>query len=207
MIKAALVDLEVGNMRSLTAALEFLGVQYVVTADSNQLAASTHIILPGVGAFDAAVSQLRTLGLEDVLRSFVQKENRPILGVCLGMQMLFAGSEEGSLPGLGFVDGKATKLEASHTKSTKVPHVGFSTVHGYSDEGLFRGLGPTADFYFTHSYAIPGMHGVANIAECQHTSPFVAGFQVGLLCGVQFHPEKSQATGLALLRNFLRLTA
>src|SRR5207253_3092094 len=123
----------------------------------------------------------------------------------LGMQLLCESSEEGSLPGLGLMPGRFLRLASSPHSQQKVPHVGFSSVYGYREDGLFTGLGQKSDFYFTHSYALPVLKQDCNAAFCDHVQPFVAAFQNENICGVQFHPEKSQSTGLRLISNFLEL--
>jgi imidazole glycerol-phosphate synthase subunit HisH len=197
-----LVDLGIGNIRSLTAALSWLGAVHEVTTDPTVLDAASHVLLPGVGAFDAAMDRIDELGLRGPLRA-AANGGKPLLGVCLGMQLLFEESEEGAARGLGLAPGRVVRLEAARERGIKVPHVGFSPVYGHRSEGLFDGLGPIADFYFTHSYAAREISDDANAGFCDHACPFLAAFERGNLCGVQFHPEKSQSTGLALLSNFL----
>lgn len=191
------------NLFSLASALQFLGVPFDVSTDPAAVLAATHVILPGVGAFDAAARQLADQGLVPALREHALRRRRPLLGVCVGMQLLFSGSEEGVLPGTGLITGRLHRLAPG--AGYRVPHVGFSPVHGFAPHALFEGFREGACFYFTHSYAttveIPG----ANVARCTHAQPFVAALQAGNICGVQFHPEKSQANGLQLLANFLRL--
>ena len=130
---------------------------------------------------------------------------RPLLGVCLGMQLLFDHSDEGVLPGIGLVAGVFKRLTPDPMRQRRVPHVGFSPIFGHRPVGLFENIGPVASFYFTHSYALSALDGADVVALCDHAQPFVAAFQRGNICGAQFHPEKSQSNGLRLLSNFLRL--
>jgi glutamine amidotransferase len=204
-MQVCVIDLGVSNIRSLTSALSFLGARHLVTNRSNDLLAATHVILPGVGAYDAAMQSINALNLSESLRHHALIRKLPILGVCLGMQLLFEGSEEGQLPGLGIMHGTFMKLLPSGTKGSKVPHVGFSPVYDFKDEGLFSGFGAHPHFYFTHSFAMPAVAPPCNVALCDHMQPFVAAFQLGNLCGAQFHPEKSQSTGLRLLSNFIEI--
>jgi glutamine amidotransferase len=206
-MNVVVVDLGVGNIRSLTSALTYLGAPHLVSDDPRVLGTATHIILPGVGAFDPAMAMIAERSFAGPLRAYANESKRPLLGVCLGMQLLCAGSDEGVLPGLGLMPGRFVKLESYPGSPQKVPHVGFSPVYGYRETGFFKGFGPQAHFYFTHSYALPQIEADCNAAFCDHVRPFVAGFQRENICGVQFHPEKSQSAGLRLISNFLEATA
>lgn len=204
-MRVVVLEMGTANLFSLASALRFLGVPFEVTAEPAAVSGATHLVLPGVGAFDPAMRQLEALGLVPAIRAHALERRRPMIGVCLGMQLLFEGSEEGALPGLGLLPGRLARLQpgAGH----RVPHVGFSPVHGFAPTGLFDGFADGPSFYFTHSYAlgtdVPG----ANAARCSHATPFTAAVQAGNVCGVQFHPEKSQGNGLRLLANFVRLPA
>ena len=199
------VDLGIGNMQSLTSALGFLGLTPSVSSDPAAVADASHVILPGVGAFDAAMEAIDTRGFEAPLHQHALGERKPLLGVCLGMQLLTSGSEEGVRPGLGLISGHVRRLVPSRATHHKVPHVGFSTVRGHQPVGLFHGMQSTVQFYFTHSYGLDRVTGdveMLNATYCDHSVPFIAGLQQNNICGVQFHPEKSQSTGLRLLSNF-----
>ena len=206
-MKVMIVDAGMGNIHSLISALNYLGVEPVVTDDPAAFESATHVILPGVGAFDAAMQSLGDRSLTGTLQRYAVDKKKPLLGVCLGMQLLFQGSEEGRLPGLALMPGRFLRLAPDLGLCRKVPHVGFASIYGYREVGLFRGLGPNSHFYFTHSYGLPSSNGDWNVASCAHTQPFVAAFQKDHLCGVQFHPEKSQSTGLRLISNFLELSS
>ena len=204
MANVTIIDMGMGNIRSLASALEFLGVAHTVSDSVDSLRVATHVILPGVGAFDAAMSKLDDLALIEPIRTEVLEHGKPILGICLGMQLLCSSSEEGRLSGLELVPGRFVRLQANLTLNYKVPHVGFAEVRGYDPIGLFEGLGERSYFYFTHSFALfdsPGR--TFNVAYCNHSRRFVAGFQHEAMCGAQFHPEKSQSSGLRMLRNFI----
>lgn len=200
------IDLGIGNIRSLTSALGYLGVGHVVLADPSTLDEATHIILPGVGSFDAAMQSMERLSFIEPLREYVLEDAKPLLGVCLGMQLLCEGSEEGQHAGLGLIAGRSRKLVADGESHRKVPHVGFASVYGHSEEGLFKDIATHSEFYFTHSYGLQSVEEELNATWCDHSQPFVAGFQKANICGVQFHPEKSQSTGLRLLSNFFERT-
>lgn len=194
------VDLGIGNLASLKAALRYLGADFEVSADAGRISAAPAIILPGVGAFDAAVSKLDALGLR---RSLVDRgaAEAPILGICLGMQLLFAASEEGQADGLGIFDETVVRL--GREASSKVPHVGFDHVGASAGTWLGEALGPNSDFYFTHSFApVEGPAG-ASIGRCPYDGGFVAAVERWPVVGAQFHPEKSQSAGLSFLAAFL----
>jgi len=204
-MRVVVVDLGTSNIRSLVAALAYLGVTPVVSSAAADLDQASHVILPGVGAYDAAMASMETLGLAAPLRRHARDQARPLLGVCLGMQLLFDGSEEGERPGLGLIPGRLQLMQPDSHMRRKVPHVGFAALHGFRPDGLFDGLGPRTDCYFTHSYALPAWTADGNAAWCDHSTPFVAAFQAGRVCGAQCHPEKSQSSGLRLLSNFFSL--
>ena len=194
------VDHGVGNIGSLASALRFLGATFEVTSDPVALRSSTAVILPGVGAFQIAAERLDALGLRAPLRDRVA-DGMPILGVCLGMQLLFAGSEEGPGDGLGLLDGRCERLGA--TPGVKVPHVGFDTVHYPEGSWLREELGAEADYYFTHSYAVRSSENV-QVGRCDYDGGLVAVIDDWPVLGAQFHPEKSQTSGLRLLLAFVR---
>jgi imidazole glycerol-phosphate synthase subunit HisH len=201
-VRAALVNVGIGNIDSVERALRHLGVPYHTVADPVALAAATHVVLPGVGAFRAGMEALHAHGLVEPLRGLGGAGACRILGVCLGMQLLGAHSEEGDCEGLGLLPFRVRRMQANPAAGVKVPHVGFSLVQGHDPSGLFADLDANADFYFTHSYAVRDVGVPCNRATCHHGEPFAAAFDTGTVCAVQFHPEKSQANGLRLLRNF-----
>lgn len=193
------VDLGVGNIGSLSSALRFLGTPFVVTSEPDAVAEGSALILPGVGSFDAAVRRVDELGLrEPLLRSI--EVGLPLLGVCLGMQLLMEASDEGSGRGLGAIPGRCERLGRS--RSTKVPHVGFDTVRFQVGSWLGETVSESADFYFTHSFALRGSPAPGD-GICGYDGDFVAVVERWPVVGVQFHPEKSQTSGLALLKAFL----
>jgi imidazole glycerol-phosphate synthase subunit HisH len=201
------VDMGTANMFSLTSALQFLGAAFDVSASPERVRRASHLILPGVGAFQPAAAQLRRDGMLDALRFACLTRECPILGVCLGMQLLFERSDEGDGDGVGLFDGGLRALSPSQSGAHRVPHVGFAPVSGFVPTGVFDGFDDDPMFYFTHSFARRESIADANAAWCAHTEPFVAAVQKRNVCGVQFHPEKSQVNGLRLLANFLRQPA
>ncbi|PZN12559.1 MAG: imidazole glycerol phosphate synthase subunit HisH [Bacillota bacterium] len=213
-----MIDYGTGNVHSLGKALERAGCAVRLTRDPRQLAAAAGLVLPGVGAFGPAWRRLEETGLADSIRALVA-EGRPILGVCLGMQLLAEGSEEdGDWPGLGFLPGRASRF----TGVPKVPHMGWNRIRPQPGMRLLAGVEAGSFAYFVHSYRIPwpagdgrgpaadpaaappapGSGDDVKVALADYGGPFVAAVERGNVFGTQFHPEKSGAAGLRILRNF-----
>ncbi len=201
-IDPVIVDLGLGNVGSLENALGFLGLGVRLSDDPDDIREATHLILPGVGAFDHAVCEMDRRGLRQELYNLANVEKVPIIGICLGMQLLFESSEEGTEQGLGLIPGKLERIKSGPGDAVKVPHAGFSKVRLEQTSGFFNEMGDFQSFYFTHSYAIRGSHLNFESAICDYGFPFAAAFRKGNIYGTQFHPEKSQSAGLRCLVNF-----
>ena len=211
-MKVAIVDYGVGNLLSVQRALEFLGVHPLVTSDFEVIQAADRVILPGVGAFGNAMEVLNVSGLADVLRRIIH-ENIPFLGICLGMQLLFEESEEfGYHKGLGFLEGRVISLpdKTLDGKGLKIPHIGWDELHRPADitwsDTLLTDTQPGEAVYFVHSFmAAPQVKSsvLAYTVYGGHEIPAVV--QKDSIIGCQFHPEKSGAVGLEILRNFIQL--
>lgn len=198
----AILDYGMGNRASVQNALTFLGHESVVTQDAATIASATHLILPGVGAFGDGMKAIRERGLDQVMAHEIAK-GKPLLGICLGMQLLASKGEEGGLhDGLGFIPGIVRRLAAGELR---LPHVGWNDVTPKVGESLLIGAEPHV-FYFVHSFALVPDDLQDVIATCEYGEPFVAGVRRGNVMGVQFHPEKSQGSGLGVLKNFLSIT-
>lgn len=202
----AIVDYGMGNLGSVANMLRRLGVPACITGDPVCVARADKLILPGVGAFDQGMRSLGSRGLVDVLRERVLEQGVPLLGICLGMQLLTRGSEEGSLPGLGWFEADTVRFRApvqspGSGQTLKIPHMGWKPVAVRKPDTLFKGLEAGARFYFVHSYHVVGdPEDIVAVAE--HGDEFVAAIEKDHISGVQFHPEKSHRYGMALLRNF-----
>ncbi len=194
----AVLDGGTGNLRSVTAAIRRAGGRAVVTADHRVAREAAALVLPGVGAFDPGIAALRSTGLDRVVRAFAE-EGRPVLGVCLGLQLLHEGSDEGTSPGLGLLPGRARRLRAAG--SVKVPHMGWNQVAWTTSHPFLADLGSPTRFYFVHSYAVP--MGPAAVASTDHGAVFAAACARGSVFATQFHPERSGAAGLALYRRLV----
>jgi len=192
-----LVDSGGTNIGSVRYALERLGVLAELSADAARIRAATHVILPGVGAARPAMQQLHKLDLIDTLRALQQ----PVLGVCLGMQLLFESSEESDTECLGLLPGRVRHFAMS--TALRVPHMGWNRLQARAENSLLHGLHKNDYAYFVHSYAAP--LGDYTLASCDYAGEFSAIVQNNNFYGMQFHPERSSRVGALLLQNFLRL--
>lgn len=197
-----IVDYGMGNIRSIQSTLKYLGVDQVsVSANYDTLNNSDKIILPGVGSFGKAMSRIRERELDKILNDLVIENGKPLLGICLGMQLLGKSStEDGMNEGLGFVDADVIKFDNTHIK---VPHVGINQVHVNHACKIYEGFKEEPDFYFVHSYKMVSDKEI-NQSMCEYGGEFIASFEQNNIAGVQFHPELSQNNGLFLLKNFIQ---
>jgi glutamine amidotransferase len=196
-VTLAIIDSGGANISSVTHALKRLGADPVFTADADTIRSADRVILPGVGAAGAAMSRLRELGLVEC----IQQLQQPVLGICLGMQLLFEQSDEDGVECLGIIPGTLEILPAS--QGIRVPHMGWNTTTVKRQDPLLNGLPEHPWFYFVHSYRAP--IGDSTLATCQHGEPFAAIVRKKNFRGVQFHPERSARSGARLLANFLEL--
>tara|TARA_B100000959_G_scaffold263875_1_gene303711 strand:- start:203 stop:826 length:624 start_codon:yes stop_codon:yes gene_type:complete len=203
--RVAVVDYGMGNVWSVISALRYLGATVELVRDLEVLARADFMVLPGVGSFKKGMENLKESGLDEVIRSAAIVNNAKILGICLGMQLLGSQSEEdGETAGLGLVTNRVERFTTKEVGQNKIPHVGFNPVRFSEQKGLFSDLPETSDFYFTHSYRMLVDKIEGRYATCSYGIDFLAAFEIGNICGAQFHPEKSQTNGLILLRNFLK---
>ena len=198
----AIIDSGGANIASVRFALERLGVDAELTADADVIWAAERVILPGVGAAPVAMTQLQAAGLVDCIRGLTQ----PVLGICLGMQLLFERSEEGDTPLLGLIGGTCAALDAS--SGLTVPHMGWNRLipqEGAESHPLLAGIAPGAHVYFVHSFAAPLSDDT--VAACDYGGLFTALAAQGNFMGAQFHPERSGPVGARILQNFINLPA
>ncbi len=201
-----IVDYGLGNIISVLGAIERLGQKSVVTSDPEVLASTEKLILPGVGAFGDGMRNLHERGLVQTLEELVFQEKKPILGICLGAQLFTRHSEEfGSHQGLGWLDAAVKSLK-SGDPDLRVPHVGWNELHVHGDSILLTGISPGSLFYYVHSYYIDTNDEDIVVGSCEYGMRFPALLQLGNVYAAQFHPEKSQLHGLAMMRNFLELS-
>lgn len=193
----AIVDYGVGNLHSITNAMEYVGLETRVTGDAKELEQADGIILPGVGAFPDAANKLRNTGLDQILRT--QSAQKPVLGICLGMQLLFHGSEEiCPTRGLGLISGWVDRIQTDR----KLPHIGWNSLTFEHNSPLFKGLDDGVYVYFVHSFCGLVQHQEYVTARTDYGTSVVAAVGRGNVFGCQFHPEKSGEVGLQILRNF-----
>ncbi len=198
-----IIDYGMGNLGSIANMLKKIGVSAVVSSDIEVIAQAKKIILPGVGAFDNGMTRLNEMGLLPVINERVINDGVPVLGICLGMQLMTLGSEEGMLPGLGWIDAETVRFKFGPKQSAlKIPHMGWNIVTIAKDCELFASMNASPRFYFVHSY-----HAVCRCPEnvlvwTQYGYEFAAGFSRANITGVQFHPEKSHKYGMTFLRNW-----
>ncbi len=192
-----------GNLGSVQNMLRRAGVDSIVTSDPEDVKAATRLILPGVGAFDSAMRRLDESGLRGILELKANEEKIPIMGICLGMQLLCNGSEEGQLPGLGWIDAVAKKIP--NTSGLKVPHMGWNIVEPTRSSPLTDALGEEPRFYFVHSYGVHVTDQSDSLMKCTYGIEFDAAINRGNIYGAQFHPEKSHRFGMTLLKAFADL--
>ena len=204
MTSVTIVDCGLSNIDSCVRALEYCDGDPIVTREPEVVRRAARIVLPGVGAFAEAMRRLSEAGLADAIREAAARD-RPVLGICLGMQLLATrGHENGLTEGLDLVAGEVTPLE-KHEPAERVPHIGWNTVEDLGRCALLQDVQPLSDFYFVHSYAFRPKSDDASLATTPSYGGFTSVVGKGAVFGAQFHPEKSQATGFQLLKNFIRL--
>jgi imidazole glycerol-phosphate synthase subunit HisH len=201
-----IVDYGVGNIRAFLNMFHRLNIEAKTATTATELSGARKVILPGVGAFDNAMERLNQSGMRDALDDLALRKRVPILGVCVGLQMLGAGSDEGQLPGLGWIRGRVKALE-SRTSADKlpVPHMGWNDVRPVGTTRLFDHLESGARFYFLHSYYFVCERDEDQIAVSSYGGDFACAAGTGNIFGVQFHPEKSHHYGARLLQNFAEM--
>ncbi|EOT24224.1 imidazole glycerol phosphate synthase, glutamine amidotransferase subunit [Eubacterium sp. 14-2] len=196
----AVIDYDAGNLKSVEKALKFLGEESIVTGDFREILKADKVILPGVGAFGVAMEHLKKYELDKVIREITDRQT-PFLGICLGLQLLFEGSEENDgVEGLCVLDGKILKIPDS--PGLKIPHIGWNSLHLQNQGRLFEGIAEGAFVYFVHSFYLKAEKEEIVKASTDYSVNIHASVEQGNVFACQFHPEKSSSVGLQILRNF-----
>jgi glutamine amidotransferase len=199
-VRVAVLDYGMGNLRSVAKAVERVGGEAAIAADAEEVRRADALVVPGVGAFGACVGNLQAAGLDGVIKEFLNL-GRPMLGVCLGMQVLFeTGEEGGARPGLGILHGTVARLPVG----VKVPHMGWNQARWVRDHPLLAGIPSGTSFYFVHSYACFPADDEVVVGETDYGTRFASAVARGNLFATQFHPEKSGDAGLEIYRNLIK---
>ena len=201
-VRVGIIDYQSGNIRSVANAVEFAGGAVVTVREPGDVRDCTHLILPGVGAFGFCAERLRASGLLPSVERWAFEDNKPLLGICVGMQLMAdTGEEQGRHQGLGWVGGTVRQLEKPAGSDLRIPHVGWNAVEFREPFGKFH-VGERPDFYFDHSFALDAPTSGRQVAVCEHGRAFSAIVTRDNIVAVQFHPEKSQTAGMRLLQSF-----
>lgn len=210
MTRIAIIDYDIGNVKSITNALENVGAKVLITRNESDILKSDGVILPGVGAFSYGMKKLKEYCLDSLIIRYA-KEDKPLLGVCLGMQMLFAESEEfGVSQGLGLIDGKIKKLKTLNPEFEKLPHVSWNeikkTKNSVWSNTILDGLNDSSNMYFVHTYSAHPDDEAYVLSQTEYSNyKFCSSVRKGNIYGCQFHPEKSAVEGLLIMKNFVKI--
>ena len=201
-----IIDYGSGNVQAIATIYKNLNIKFQVITNPDDLKKADKLILPGVGAFDSTMQQLIDSGLKDELNNLVINEKVPILGICVGLQVMGFGSDEGILPGLGWISGKVKKFDELKIKSKpKLPHMGWNTIRDIKDHDLFKGVDHDFGFYFVHSFHFECESEENILTISNYGDDFTSAIYLDHIIGTQFHPEKSHGNGILLFKNFAKL--
>lgn len=201
-----IIDYGLGNIRAFVNVYERLNIKTKIAHSSEEIKDASKIILPGVGAFDYAMSQLNASGMRDELEKQVVVNKIPILGICVGMQMLAKSSDEGSMPGLGWINGEVKLFETTAIPyKTRLPHMGWNNIEPVDNYRLLSGFNSQSRFYFLHSYYFVCNNEANIISTTEYGITYASAVKRDNIYGIQFHPEKSHSNGTLLLNNFAKL--
>lgn len=199
-----IIDYGMGNLRSVQKAFERIQVAANITADVNEILNADKLVLPGVGHFTQGIGNLKLKGLLNALNEAVIEKKKPILGICLGMQLMTDYSEEGNCEGFGWVRAKTQRF-TFNANGLKIPHMGWNNLSIKNSDSIFRGISSDNFFYFVHSYYVTCVNEVDVLSETSYGNKFVSSFNKDNIFGCQFHPEKSHDKGLQILKNFAEI--
>ena len=201
-----IIDYGSGNIQAIATIYKNLNIDYLIISDPDDLKKANKLILPGVGAFDATMQQLIDSGLRDELNNLVINNKVPILGICVGLQVMGFGSDEGDLQGLGWIPGKVKKFDTNKIESKpKLPHMGWNTIKDINNHNLFKGIDNEFGFYFVHSFYFECKSEGNILTTSNYGTDFASSIYSNHIIGTQFHPEKSHGNGILLFKNFAQL--
>lgn len=203
--KLVIVDYGMGNLNSVKKILDRMKVRAVVSSKPQDIEDSDKLILPGVGHFGKAMSNLKELNLLDILNEAVLVKKKPLLGICLGMQLLAKKSEEGDAEGLGWFDAEVVKFQVSDKLKYKIPHMGWNQIYLKNKSALMKNIPELSEFYFVHSYHLKANDQSDLLNETEYDYIFASAIEKDNIFGVQYHPEKSHDAGAQLIKNFIEL--
>jgi glutamine amidotransferase len=202
-MKIVIVDYQMGNIHSVARKLTILGVNYEISNDPETIRQADKLILPGVGHFGKAMQQLQESNLIEVLNDVVINQKKPILGICLGMQLMANFSEEGNVDGLGWIGGRINRFQVQDKLRYKIPHTGWNGIKICKESPMNKGLINHEEFYFVHAYYFQADKEEDILHKTTYEQEFVSAVQKNNIVGVQYHPEKSHDVGLKLIKNFI----
>lgn len=203
--RIVIVDYRTGNLNSIRRTLDRIGSPSIISSDPKDVTEADKIILPGVGHFAKAMANLKELKLLDPLNEAVLIKRKPVLGICLGMELMAITSEEGDTPGLRWLDAGAVRLKISASTRHKVPHMGWNSIQIRKASALMKGVGDLSEFYFAHSYHLQIKDRSDLLNETEYGVTFPSAVERNNIFGVQYHPEKSHGSGVRVLKNFIDL--
>lgn len=200
-----IVDLGTGNLFSVAKSLARIGANALISSRADDIVNAQKIVLPGVGHFAKAMRVLTELNLKDALNEAVLVERKPVLGICLGMELMAQKSEEGDVAGLGWIDAEVVRFDIADRQRFKVPHIGWNGIEIKKESLLMKGLSGSSEFYFLHSYHLKVNDASNVLNETEYETVFTSAIERDNIFGVQYHPEKSHDAGTRLLRNFVEM--
>jgi len=201
----AIINYNMGNIQSVVKKIQMLGFNYIVTNDYKDIQNADKLILPGVGHFGMAMDQLKKMDLIHSLHEAILEDKKPVLGICLGMQLMADFSQEGQSEGLGWITGKVERFQIKDKKKYKVPHIGWNQIDVQKSSELMNQIGPNSEFYFVHAYHYVCENQNDVLSFTNYENKIVSAIEKSNIFGVQYHPEKSHAEGMQLFKNFLEL--
>ena len=203
--KVLVLDYRTGNFAAVKRSIEQAGGKALVSYRTSDIQSCDKLVLAGVGHFDSAMAAIRELQLENVISEMVIVKKKPVLGICLGMELMAQKSEEGNATGLGWIDADVVRFSISDQIKYKVPQIGWNTLDPIRSTAFLRNIDSSSEFYFNHSFHLKVRDRSAALCETDYESTFVSAIEKDNIFGVQFHPEKSHDSGIRLLRNFVEI--